>query len=396
MEIIRLSNGDVNFAGCENYNKKIKEVINECKFISNGEDFISIVTNNNNLYYLIQDTDNTQNYLFVPIVDVQFGKIIYLKSFCNSTIIVNDKLNIYEIDGDETEFFVKEITLQYDLQKKEPIKFARGNSHYRFFTMKNNNTLYEINRFKGRQPITRQFSTEIKDLQCGNQHTVLLLNNGNVCGKGINIYGQLGEKKLNNSKIILFEKHELFTPISLPFKVKKINCYGEGTILLNEFDELFGSGRNEFGELGLGHNKNVLCFTKIVIDDLFFGKTIDKIYGTFYNNIIVTRDKEIFVTGKESFYFFEFGIEKKNMRKKFEQFYDIYYLDKFTKLNFKSNRKFIRPLLLKRDLLIVMTDNYLQYCEEETDKNGIFHNNCYLKLQNSQLCDIVMIVKLAV
>ncbi|KAL9657529.1 hypothetical protein ABK040_000957 [Willaertia magna] len=119
---------------------------------------------------------------------------------------------------------------------------------------------------------------EIKDLQIGYYHSVLLDNLGNVYGSGENKNGQLG----NTDETTLKE----YTKLNIPFKVKKIATYTEGTLLLSYNNELYGSGLNHNHQLGMtGSFKD---FTKIILNENLI---IKKLYHSEQNyNIILTND----------------------------------------------------------------------------------------------------------
>ncbi|KAL9648806.1 hypothetical protein ABK040_003739 [Willaertia magna] len=355
--------------------------IKTIKFLSNGDDFISIVTNENIVYVLIFEKDfykllkisnNYCNNNELP----QFGKIIYLKSLFNVTIIVNDELKVFEIEFNDKHlnYEIKEIKSLQNLQ----IKFIRGYPFKLFFVIENDIIIELVKLTKYRQTI-KKTQLKIKDLQCSKYHSILLTKKGTIYGMGDNSDGQLGF--LENKEIRKFNE---FCLIPLPFKVKKITCYNEGTILLNEFNELFGCGKNENGELPGLKRSQIYSFTKIVMNSTIL---VENVYGTCFEknyNIIVTKDNEIYISGV-----IHSGLKLNNL--KYNELENIYYLDKFTKIEFASTKKYLFPLLLKDNVFIIECDDKkLINCVSQEEDNMIgLQYNCYLKLKNNCLCDII-------
>ncbi|CAD8197376.1 unnamed protein product [Paramecium pentaurelia] len=100
----------------------------------------------------------------------------------------------------------------------------------------------------------KELMKDILDFDCGWSHHVILTKNGQVyiCGRGD--LGQQGDNK----------KQHNYNYQLIDLKVTKVKCGSESTILLNqEKQEIFVSGWNEHGNLGLGHNNNVYQFERI-------------------------------------------------------------------------------------------------------------------------------------
>ena len=74
--------------------------------------------------------------------------------------------------------------------------------------------------------------TNVKSISCGNTHTCILFNNGQVCSVGYNVDGQLGNKTYNdtsNSTPVYMKNptnNENLTGVSA------ISCGGFHTLLL--------------------------------------------------------------------------------------------------------------------------------------------------------------------
>ena len=96
----------------------------------------------------------------------------------------------------------------------------------------------------------------IKDVYCGACYTIILKNDGTLWGCGRNDYGQLGLGDTTNRTI--------FTQITINADdVKEIYCGENHTSILENDGTLWGTGWNEHGQLGLGDNTNRTTFTQI-------------------------------------------------------------------------------------------------------------------------------------
>ena len=90
---------------------------------------------------------------------------------------------------------------------------------------------------------------DIKEIDCGEHHTMCLDYSGNLYGFGCNEYGQLGVYNDTISKITYYHIPQL---IELP-PCKQVSCGGDFTVCLSEVGELFSFGNNRHGELGIGN-----------------------------------------------------------------------------------------------------------------------------------------------
>ena len=111
----------------------------------------------------------------------------------------------------------------------------------------------------------------IKEIYCGEVHTIILKNDGTLWGCGDNQYGQLGLGDTTN--------RTTFTQVTTNTdNIKEIYCGGSQTFILKNDGTLWCTGYNEFGELGLGDGTNRNTFTEITAnaDDI---KSFPNQYG---------------------------------------------------------------------------------------------------------------------
>ena len=86
---------------------------------------------------------------------------------------------------------------------------------------------------------------------------MILKNNGEVYATGKNSNGQLGLGGLWHKKD--------FTKVNIS-NVKSISCSAVHCMILKNNGEVYGAGHNFFGQLGLGNNtEKIKTFTKILL-----------------------------------------------------------------------------------------------------------------------------------
>ena len=77
--------------------------------------------------------------------------------------------------------------------------------------------------------------------------------------------------------------------------VSRISVGSVHTLIVKKDGSLWGTGRNEFGELGLGHNDQVNSFTEILTSD------VGEISAGGHHSLIVKTDGSLWATGNNSF-----------------------------------------------------------------------------------------------
>ena len=142
---------------------------------------------------------------------------------------------------------------------------------YHTLILKNDNTLWGCGRnYYGRLGLGDQSdrttftqittnTDNIKSVYCGQSHTIILKNDGTLWGCGYNSNGQLGLGDTNDRTILT----QITTNTD---NIKSICCGDSHTIILKNDGTLWGCGRNEAGQLGLGDTNNRAIFTKIIDD----------------------------------------------------------------------------------------------------------------------------------
>lgn len=126
--------------------------------------------------------------------------------------------------------------------------------------------------------------SRVKLLRCGYYHTVALTESGKAYGYGRNDYGQLGlghqTQRVYGPKPIETVDHIVTVAAG---------CYH--TILVGEEGMLYVMGRNNHGQIGTGDTADRHSPHAI---DKFFGKRIVSVAAGFYHTIVVSREIEAF------------------------------------------------------------------------------------------------------
>ena len=138
----------------------------------------------------------------------------------------------------------------------------------------------------------------IKSVYCGASHTFILKNDGTLWGCGNNSYGRLGTESVDNKTA--------FTIIdSNPGNIKSICCGNDYTLILKNDGTLWGCGNNQYGQLGLGDTANKTIFTKIT-------DNIKSVCCGYAYTIILKNDNTLWGCGRNDYYQLGLGEDKNN------------------------------------------------------------------------------------
>jgi alpha-tubulin suppressor-like RCC1 family protein len=170
------------------------------------------------------------------------------------------------------------------------------------------NTLAKAGVVNGEQAIgdstsdvfeTVELTTTVTDVQQGELFTCALLTTGQVTCWGSNQYGQLG---LNQDTPTLGRNAEDYPlqPNVLASNVKELAVGDEHACVLFNSGDVTCWGRNEFGELGLGHQDNIGLSNKPITGQISISnaKTIDAGYE---HTCIITNNDKVQCWGRNEF-----------------------------------------------------------------------------------------------
>jgi alpha-tubulin suppressor-like RCC1 family protein len=136
-----------------------------------------------------------------------------------------------------------------------------------------------------------------KQISCGSAHTMVLAWDGSVFGCGFNESGELGLGHANHQPSL-----QLLKPLPTSQTVRSVVCGGvvdsAYTMLLCEDGTTFGCGANDDGQLGLGHIDSIEAFE--VLPPLSNRKVAKQIICGASHSIILTQDGSIFGAGNNA------------------------------------------------------------------------------------------------
>ncbi|KAL9656082.1 hypothetical protein ABK040_007700 [Willaertia magna] len=150
--------------------------------------------NNNEMKWI--DTTELNEYKFIDLPTFTFGNIKHLALANTLLFIITDENKMYGF-GSDSKFDFNSVLL---------------NETEWTYTK----TIFEN-------------ESKVKSMKCGYSHCVVLLENGNIYGCGLNNAEQAGQPTLNNNILPTFMKFAF--PITLIDKIESIYCMSIGTIL---------------------------------------------------------------------------------------------------------------------------------------------------------------------
>ncbi len=137
---------------------------------------------------------------------------------------------------------------------------------------------------------------DVKSAYCGSEQTFILKNDGTLWGCGYNKHGQLGLEDTNN--------RTTFTIISINSRnIKEIFLGAEYMIILKNDGTLWSCGYNSYGQLGLGDANNRTIFTIIGINT----NDIKSVYCGYEHTLILKNDGTLWGCGHNNYY--QLGLE---------------------------------------------------------------------------------------
>ena len=127
----------------------------------------------------------------------------------------------------------------------------------------------------------------IKSIYCGDKHTIILKNDGTLWGCGENDYGQLGLGDTNN--------RDTFTQITTNTdNIKSVYCGLRQTLILKNDGTLWVCGQNNSGQLGLGDTDDRNTFTRITTN----ANNIKSVCCSGFSMIVLKNDGTLWGCGR--------------------------------------------------------------------------------------------------
>jgi hypothetical protein len=171
-----------------------------------------------------------------------------------------------------------------ELCNKSIVDIKYGFQHY--ITRSVNNKMYFMG--KNKSEVNKVLSDlEIKDLECGDYHTLALTFSGYVYAWGVNEFGQIGNGRFDH-QIIPMKLNGFDSE-----KVVMISCGRIHSMALTKSGRVFSWGDNLYGQLGLGNRENSNEPKLIEMNDII----IKKLSGGHSHSMLLSNNGDIYVFG---------------------------------------------------------------------------------------------------
>ena len=155
-------------------------------------------------------------------------------------------------------------------------------------------------------------STQITNVQCVSLGTMVLTDKGEIYYTGDNRYGQLPfEEEKNQEYIKGSEDTQIFKQILLPSKlVKDIACGGDHIFAVTAEDKVYGWGRNDSAQLGIGIQQDYMNEPTLV--PAFRDTAVAKIVCGPNYSAAITSSNRLMVAGSMEFGKLGLGTNQRN------------------------------------------------------------------------------------
>ncbi|XP_039606091.1 probable E3 ubiquitin-protein ligase HERC3 isoform X1 [Polypterus senegalus] len=130
----------------------------------------------------------------------------------------------------------------------------------------------------------------IKEVACGFDHSIFLLNDGGVYTCGSNVLGQLGHNKEGNKPCLVEALNAQ--------KITEISCGQAHCLALNEKGQVFSWGSGRYGQLGLGTEEEVVRVPRL-IKKLCEHRITQAACGS-QHCIVLSKDGQLFAWGQNT------------------------------------------------------------------------------------------------
>ena len=243
---------------------------------------------------------------------------------------------------------------------------------------------------------------KIKRVSCGGYHTIVISDNDeDIFSFGKGIFGQLGcgiaEDTSKPKKVIFEPKQNLKYENNEKINIIDIKCGGEHSLFLSSNNNLYACGHGYLGQLGFGNDKNI---NKPLIVKSLTNKKIIEIAAGWSHSMVLTSEGNIYTTGCNKYG--ELGIGKKSNK------YNYTWVNKLFKLNikhisagghhswclldnfepFKKNKKMPEPLLKNNFSMKNKIERKLSNLSEDLDDSSLSrksnaHNKSSISVDNA-------------
>lgn len=108
---------------------------------------------------------------------------------------------------------------------------------------------------------TQKIAEDVQKVECGKEHTIIYTDDKKIYGFGMNKNGQLGTGDYNTGE----EKKMCQIEGRKNVAIQKIRCGVNNTFILTKEGEIYVTGTNNFGCLGMGEKIKSICTFKLLM-----------------------------------------------------------------------------------------------------------------------------------
>ena len=173
---------------------------------------------------------------------------------------------------------------------KTTFVYTNSNKLYAFGYNKSGQTGMKTDNNKIYEPIltSHNFDSKLIQIDCGQEHTLFLTNNGNVYGCGSNEQKQIS---FDNKSQTIYN----ITPIKSLKNIKYICCLWKSSLVLNSDHIVMSWGRNQFGCLGINSDK---LYKRYDINRIDLNEKVNQLNGCLAHAGCITNEKnELYLFG---------------------------------------------------------------------------------------------------
>lgn len=232
------------------------------------------------------DTDNRNSLteLYVPAIksiSAGYSNFLYITENNEKYVVGNNEEGQLG-NGTFTDVDVPEILSEEDVEeiiwdgnrnyiiKSDGTVWATGENEKGELSIGTTQNTYEYNQVKNN---SGKAITDIKKIVCGSWNVLFLKKDGTAWGAGYNDDGQLGigDYGIESDSDAVSKARQVVTSTgsNLTNIVDIVDGSAEYiTIFIDKSGYIWGTGRNYYGELGLGHRDEVIKATKLDISDV--------------------------------------------------------------------------------------------------------------------------------
>ena len=211
----------------------------------------------------------------------------------NNSMNLDSLLDLLELSGISASD-IKQISCGYDctfILKTNGSLWSCGNNYYGQLGL--NDTTQRTTFTQ----VTTNINNDVKQIACGEYHTIILKTDGSLWGCGLNGSGQLGLGYTNPR--YTFER----IANNINNDVKQVVCGNGHTFVLKNDGSLWGCGYNNYYQLGLGNDTNKTSFTKVTAN---INNDVKQISCGSNHTFILKTDGSLWCCGYN--YYYQLGL----------------------------------------------------------------------------------------